>query len=153
MKPREGFPRAQYSRVPAASENAATAREIALAESYGVPVHICHVSTAVSAALYDPTRKRGASGHCETALITWMLTEEELRNKNADWRMSPPLRTEADRKGFDSCPADDTLEYYRHRPRAPTEEVGGFLQSPTAPSGWKHVIVRLLYGSLVKPGI
>ena len=26
--------------VPAASENAATAREIALAESYGVPIHI-----------------------------------------------------------------------------------------------------------------
>ena len=32
------------------AENAATAREIALAESYGVPIHICHVSTAVSAA-------------------------------------------------------------------------------------------------------
>ena len=49
--------------VPAASENAATAREIALAESYGVPIHICHVSTAVSAAMIRDAKKQGRAGH------------------------------------------------------------------------------------------
>ena len=45
--------------VPAAAEDCGTAREIALAAAYGVPVHICHVSTKTSVALIRDARRRG----------------------------------------------------------------------------------------------
>ena len=61
---------------------------IALAESYGVPIHICHVSTAVSAAMIRDAKKRGVQVTGETAPHYLLLTEEALRKKNADWRMS-----------------------------------------------------------------
>ena len=37
--------------MPAAAEDTGTAREIALAAAYDLPIHICHVSTATSAAM------------------------------------------------------------------------------------------------------
>ena len=48
-----------------AAEDAATAREIALAAASGCPVHICHVSTRGSVALLRDARRRRSSGSQE----------------------------------------------------------------------------------------
>lgn len=53
--------------VPAAAEDCGTAREIAAAAAYDVPVHICHVSTATSAALIRDAKARGVKVTAETA--------------------------------------------------------------------------------------
>ena len=45
-----------------AAEEAATAREIALAAATGCPVHICHVSTKGSVDLLRDARRRGRAG-------------------------------------------------------------------------------------------
>lgn len=138
--------------VPAASENAATAREIALAESYGVPVHICHVSTAVSAAMIRDAKKRGVRVTGETAPHYLMLTEEELRNKNADWRMSPPLRTEADRKALIHALQDGTLDAVAtdHAPHT-EEDKADFYKAPNGSIGMETSL-SVCYTALVKPG-
>ena len=44
--------------IPAAAEDCGTAREIALAAADGVPIHICHVSTATSVALIRDAKRR-----------------------------------------------------------------------------------------------
>ena len=64
--------------MPAAAEDAGTAREIALAAAYDLPIHICHVSTATSAAMIRDAKKRGVQVTAETAPHYIMLTEEEL---------------------------------------------------------------------------
>lgn len=138
--------------VPAASENAATAREIALAESYGVPIHICHVSTAVSAAMIRDAKKRGVQVTGETAPHYILLTEETLRKKDADWRMSPPLRTEKDRRALLEALRDGTLDAIAtdHAPHS-DEDKADFYKAPNGSIGMETSL-SACYTALVKPG-
>ena len=131
--------------VPAASENAATAREIALAESYGVPIHICHVSTAVSAAMIRDAKKRGVQVTGETAPHYLLLTEEALRKKNADWRMSPPLRTDEDRRALLEALRDGTLDAIAtdHAPHS-EEDKADFYRAPNGSIGMETSLAATL---------
>ncbi len=122
--------------MPAAAENAGTAREIALAESYGVPVHICHVSTKVSADMIRDAKKRGVRVTAETAPHYLMLTEEELLKRDADYRMNPPLRTETDRLAMIEALKDGTIDAIAtdHAPHTP-EEKSDFVSAPNGSIG------------------
>lgn len=86
--------------IPAAAEDVGTAREIALSLSLGVPVHICHVSTAVSVDMIRAAKKMGAQVTAETCPHYFVLTHEKLLSRDADYRMSPPLRPEKDRRAI-----------------------------------------------------
>lgn len=79
--------------IPAAAEDCGTAREIALAAAYGVPIHICHVSTKTSVELIREAKNRGVKVTAETAPHYFSLDETELLSRDADFRMNPPLRT------------------------------------------------------------
>ncbi|MEE0252005.1 MAG: dihydroorotase [Acutalibacteraceae bacterium] len=110
--------------IPAAAEDCGTAREIALAAAYNVPIHICHVSTATSIALIRDAKARGVAVTAETAPHYFTLTEEELLKRDADYRMNPPLRTEADRLAVIEGLKDGTLDAIAtdHAPHTPTEK-------------------------------
>ncbi|MGN0498559.1 MAG: dihydroorotase [Acutalibacteraceae bacterium] len=82
--------------IPAAAEDCGTAREIALAAAYGVPIHICHVSTKTSVALIRDAKNRGVRVTAETAPHYFSMDETELLKRDADYRMNPPLRTAQD---------------------------------------------------------
>ena len=116
-----------------ASEDSITAREIALADSCGARIHICHVSTKGSIEIIRDAKKRGIKVTCETAPHYFMFTEEKLLDRDADCRMNPPLREASDvlavlegvRDGTVDCIVTD------HAPHSP-EEKADFL---TAPNG------------------
>ncbi|MDE5946297.1 MAG: dihydroorotase [Oscillospiraceae bacterium] len=78
------------------SEDMITAREIILAESVGARIHIAHVSTAGSVEIIRQAKKKGIKVTCETCPHYFMLTDEKLLAKDADFRMNPPLRTKDD---------------------------------------------------------
>ncbi|XOQ48439.1 MAG: Dihydroorotase [Eubacteriales bacterium] len=122
--------------VPAAAEDCGTAREIALAAAYGVPVHICHVSTATSVALIRDAKRRGVPVTAETAPHYFALTEEELLRQDADYRMSPPLRTEKDRSAVIEGLRDGTIDAIAtdHAPHTPQEKAD-FLSAPNGSIG------------------
>lgn len=122
--------------IPAAAEDCGTARDIALAEAYGVPVHICHVSTALSAAMVRDAKKRGAAVTAETAPHYFTLTERALLGRDADFRMNPPLRTESDRLAVLQALADGTLDAVAtdHAPHTPAEKAD-FLTAPNGSIG------------------
>ena len=96
--------------IPAAAEDCGTAREIALAAAYNVPVHICHVSTATSAALIRDAKLRGIPVTAETAPHYILLNEDKLLLQDADYRMNPPLRTEEDRLAIITAIMDGTID-------------------------------------------
>lgn len=96
--------------IPAAAEDCGTAREIALAAAYDVPVHICHVSTKTSVALIRDAKARGVKVTAETAPHYFSLTDKELLKRDADYRMNPPLRTEQDRLAIIEGLKDGTLD-------------------------------------------
>ena len=138
--------------VPAAAEDCGTAREIALAAAYGVPVHICHVSTKNSVAMIRGAKRRGVRVTAETAPHYFALTERELASRDADYRMSPPLRTEDDRLAVIEGLRDGTIDAIAtdHAPHTPKEKAG-FL---TAPNGVVGMETSLAAGiaCLVEPG-
>lgn len=78
------------------SEDSVTEREILLAEKTGTPVHICHVSTKGSVELVRQAKKRGVKVTAETCPHYFAFTDEKLLARDADFRMNPPLREQAD---------------------------------------------------------
>ena len=122
--------------IPAAAEDCGTAREIAAAASIGAPVHICHVSTKGSVALIRDAKRRGVRVTAETCPHYLLLTEEALRRKDADYRMNPPLREEADRLALQEGLADGTIDAIStdHAPHSP-EEKADFLKAPNGSIG------------------
>jgi dihydroorotase len=137
--------------VPAAAEDCGTAREIALAEAYHVPVHICHVSTKTSVALIRDAKKRGVPVTSETAPHYFALTENELLKRDADYRMSPPLRTEEDRMAIIHGLCDGTIDAIAtdHAPHT-SQEKSDFLSAPNGSIGMETSLAAGIT-SLVNP--
>ncbi|MEE0930673.1 MAG: dihydroorotase [Acutalibacteraceae bacterium] len=139
--------------IPAAAEDAGTAREIAIAAAYDVPVHICHVSTKTSVALIRDAKKRGVKVTAETAPHYFSLTEEMLLNRDADFRMNPPLRCDDDVKEIIKGLCDGTLDVIAtdHAPHTPQEK-SDFKNAPNGSIGMETSLsVSLTY--LVDKGV
>ena len=139
--------------MPRAAEDAGTAREIALAAAYDLPIHICHVSTYTSAAMIRDAKKRGVKVKAETAPHYLMLTEQELLKKDADYRMNPPLRTERDRLAMIEALKDGTIDAIAtdHAPHTP-EEKADFVSAPNGAIGMETSFAAA-YTVLVEGGI
>lgn len=119
-----------------ASEDYITAREMILASSVGARIHICHVSTKGSAAMIRFARSQGVKVTCETAPHYFMLTEELLEKRDADYRMNPPLRTSEDVRAIIDAIKDGTIDCIitDHAPHAP-EEKSDFEKAPNGVVG------------------
>lgn len=115
------------------SEDSITAREIAIAAATHTPIHIAHVSTRGSVALIRDAKRRGVRVTAETCPHYFILTEEQLLKKDADYRMNPPLREEKDRQAIVEGIIDGTIDCIvtDHAPHAPKEK----LDFETAPNG------------------
>ena len=117
--------------IPNEAEDSDTKRVIDLAEKSGTAVHICHVSTRGSVALIREAKKRGVRVTAETAPHYFTFTETRLLERDADYRMNPPLRTFADRFAVIEGLCDGTIDAIAtdHAPHTP-EEKADFLSAP-----------------------
>ncbi|MDO4459238.1 MAG: dihydroorotase [Clostridia bacterium] len=138
--------------VPNAAEDSGTAREIAVAAAYGLPVHICHVSTEGACDLIRDAQRRGVKVTGETAAHYLLLTDKELEKKDADYRMNPPLRTEKDRRALIEAIKDGTLSCIitDHAPHS-VEEKSDFIGAPNGSIGMETSFSGT-YTALVKTG-
>ncbi len=131
--------------VTRAVEEVGTAREIALAAATGCPVHICHVSTKGSVDMIRASQRDGIRVTGETAPHYVALTDEALRAKDADYRMSPPLRTAADQAALIEGLRDGTLCAIAtdHAPHTP-EEKAVFDKAPNGSIGMETSLAASL---------
>lgn len=131
--------------IPNAAEDAGTAREIALAAAYEVPIHICHVSTAGSVAMIRDAKTRGVRVTAETCPHYFSLTEEALLTRDADYRMNPPLRSEHDRRAIIEGLFDGTIDAIAtdHAPHTPQEKAD-FLTAPNGSIGMETSLAASL---------
>lgn len=139
--------------IPRSAEDHAVAREISLAESEGVRVHIAHVSTRGSVQLVREAKKRGAKVTAETAPHYFSLTEQALQSQNANFRMNPPLGDESDRLAVIKGLQDGTIDAIAtdHAPHSP-EEKADFLTAPNGVIGLEtSLAVGITY--LVEAGL
>lgn len=140
--------------IPNSAEDVGTAREIALLMSApeNTRLHICHVSTAGSAALIADAKKRGLHITAETCPHYFMFTDEKLSAKDADYRMNPPLRSEADRCAVRQALLDGTLDAIvtDHAPHTVAEK-SDFYKAPNGVIGMETSFAAS-YTALVRNG-
>ncbi|MGN0600003.1 MAG: dihydroorotase [Oscillospiraceae bacterium] len=128
-----------------ASEDSITAREIALAMSVDARIHICHVSTIGSLDFIREAKARGVKVTCETCPHYFMYTDEKIRSLDADYRMNPPLRTEADRAAVEKAILDGTIDCIvtDHAPHT-AEEKADFSKAPNGVVGLETSLAAML---------
>ena len=95
---------------PRAAEDIIIAREISLAESLNVPVHICHVSTHSGVRLIRDAKKAGVQVTAETCPHYFMATDEIIRGFDTNTKVNPPIREEIDKQAVLQGLKDGTLD-------------------------------------------
>lgn len=93
-----------------AAEDIVVAREILLAESLDLPVHICHVSTYSAVQLIREAKARGVKVTAETCPHYFTLTDDAILSYDTNTKVNPPLREERDRLAIVAGLKDGTLD-------------------------------------------
>jgi dihydroorotase len=117
--------------IPNAGETVMVARDIALCELTGTPLHIAHVSTEGSVQLIRDAKARGLPVTAETAPHYFSLTEEAVIGYNTNAKVHPPLRTARDREAIMDALADGTIDVIAsdHAPHTTIEKDVEFQQA------------------------
>jgi dihydroorotase len=96
--------------IPAAAEEAMVARDIVLAEHTGGHLHLAHLSTKGSLRMVREAKARGLHVTCEVAPHHFALTDREMTRFDSNFKMNPPLRSEADLEAILEALADGTVD-------------------------------------------
>ncbi len=96
--------------IPRAAEDIIIAREISLAESLNVPVHICHVSTYSGVRLIRDAKKAGVKVTAETCPHYFAVTDEIVTGFVTKTKVTPPIREEKDKQAILAGLKDGTLD-------------------------------------------
>lgn len=127
--------------IPGVAESSQVARDLLLAQATGVHYHICHVSTKESVALVRWAKQQGIPVTCEAAPHHMLLTEDDVTADDPNFKMNPPLRSEADRQAVIDGLLDGTIDMIAtdHAPHSKEEKTGdlrhaafGITESETA---------------------
>lgn len=139
--------------IPDAAEEVIVAREIALAEMVGSPVHIQHISTAAAVVLVREAKDRGAPVTCEVTPHHLFLEDSACEGYDPVYKVNPPLRTSSDREALARGLADGTIDCVAsdHAPHATHEKELEFECAPFGLVGLETT-VPLVVERLVKNG-
>jgi len=96
--------------IPRAVEDIMISREICLAESLNIPVHICHVSTYSGVAIIRAAKQRGVKVTAETCPHYYILTDDIITDFDTFTKVNPPVREEKDRLAIIEGLKDGTID-------------------------------------------
>jgi dihydroorotase len=132
--------------IPAAAEEVMVARDLILAGETGARVHIAHLSTAGGVAALRAAREQGVAASAEVTPHHLVLTDAALENHDPDFKMNPPLRSQADvdelvegvRSGVIEAIATD------HAPHTVKEKSQGIEEAPFGIVGLETAVPLIL---------
>ena len=138
--------------TPGIAEEVMIARDILLAEFTGGHVHVAHISTAKAVELVRRAKADGINVTTEVCAHHFDLTDEEIeqQNFNTNFKMHPPLRTQADVDAMIEGLADGTIDAIctDHAPHAIQEKEVEFIYAPNGIIGletaWPVTVRQLL---------
>ncbi len=96
--------------IPNLAEELQIARNLFLLEYTGGKLHIPTISTAKSVELIREAKAKGLQITCSVAVHHLVMTDEKLDNFDTRFKVSPPLRTEMDRKALIEGILDNTID-------------------------------------------
>lgn len=136
---------------PHAAEDIIVARNIILSHYSGAHIHLQHISSAMSVELIRRAKKDGIRVTAEATPHHLAFTEEALGSYDTNFKMNPPLRTEADRQAIIAGLKDGTLDCIGtdHAPHSPDEKDREFDYAPNGILGLEtalSVCLRVLVG-------
>ncbi|MCB2049613.1 MAG: amidohydrolase family protein [Novosphingobium sp.] len=148
MATRLGLPSA-----PVEAEALAIARDVALAEIAGARLHIRQVTTAAGLDLVRAAKARGLPVTAGVTPAHFMLSETALADFRTFMRLSPPLRSERDRKAVIAAIGDGTIDVIAsgHDPRGPEDKRLPFADSEPGMAGAETLLPLTL--NLVRDGV
>src|SRR2546427_5252297 len=151
--------------MPAAAEEIAVARDIALAKMTGARLHLTHLSTAGSIDLVRRAKADGIRVTCDVTphhlamtdewvagsrAFAWEVPDEALRGVPYDssTKVNPPLRAHTDVRALWAGLADGTVDAIAtdHAPHASTKKDVEFDQAAFGISGLETAVPLILGG-------
>lgn len=140
--------------IPRAAEDIMIARDVSLAESLNVPVHICHVSTYSGVDIIRSAKKRGVKVTAETCPHYFILTDDIITDFDTFTKVNPPVREEIDRKAIIEGLNDGTIDCIvtDHAPHSQKDKEVEYNLAAFGMSGIETSFA-LSYTYLVKSGI
>ena len=147
MATRLGLPSA-----PAEAEALAVQRDIALAELTGCRLHFRQVTTAAALGLVRAAKARGVKVTAGVTPAHFMLSDLELAHFRTFCRLSPPLRSDADRQAVIAAIADGTIDVIAsgHDPRGAEDKRLPFADAEPGMAGAETLLPLTL--TLVRDG-
>ncbi len=95
---------------PHAAEDLIVSRNVILAYYTGAHIHLQHISSRYSVQIVRRAKRRGIRITAEATPHHIALTDDALAGYDTNFKMNPPLRTEADRKEIIRGLLDGTLD-------------------------------------------
>ncbi len=140
--------------IPGVAESSQVARDLLLAQATGVHYHICHVSTKESVALVRWAKQQGITVTCEAAPHHMLLTEDVVTADDPNFKMNPPLRSEADRQAVIDGLLDGTIDMIAtdHAPHSKEEKTGDLRHAAFGITG-SETAFSTLYTRYVRTGV
>lgn len=140
--------------IPGVAESSQVARDLLLAQATGVHYHICHVSTKESVALVRWAKQQGIPVTCEAAPHHMLLTEDDVTADDPNFKMNPPLRSEADRQAVIDGLLDGTIDMIAtdHAPHSKEEKTGDLRHAAFGITG-SETAFSTLYTRYVRTGV
>ncbi|WP_374590630.1 dihydroorotase family protein [Novosphingobium sp.] len=148
MATRLGLPSA-----PAEAEALAVARDLALAEMTGARLHFRQVTTRAALDLIRAAKARGVAVTAGVTPAHFMLSDVALGDFRTFTRLSPPLRSEADRQAVRAALVDGTIDVISsgHDPRGPEDKRLPFSDAEPGMAGAETLLPLTL--GLVRDGV
>ena len=148
MATRYGLPAA-----PAEAEALAVARDIALAELIGARLHFRQVTTRAALDLVHAAKVRGLAVTAGVTPAHFMLSDTAIGDFRTFTKLSPPLRSEADRHAVREALADGTIDVISsgHDPRGPEDKRLPFADAEPGMAGAETLLALTL--GLVRDGV
>ncbi len=110
----------------AAAEASVVERDVHLAQQFhGARLHVAHISTAEALKAVRKGKRNKSRVTCEVTPHHFSLADFDIRDYDANFKMNPPLRSEADREAVLVALADGTIDAIAtdHAPHAPHEKI------------------------------
>ncbi len=134
--------------IPSVSESAHVARDCALAAYEQGRIHVQHVSAAETVEVLERAKAAGTQATCEATPHHLLLTEDDVRSLDTNFKMNPPLRAETDRRALVEALRSGTIDCVAtdHAPHAREEKEQPFEQAPMGVTGLETAFAALHTG-------
>ena len=131
---------------PNAAEDVIVSRNVILSSYTGAHIHMQHISSARSVDILRRAKSDGVRVTAEATPHHIAFTDEALATYDPNFKMNPPLRTEADRKAIIAGLRDGTLDCIStdHAPHTDYEKDKEFDYAPNGILGLETALAVVL---------